>query len=47
MDFFGASYDKNMLPKIVLIVSQINKTLMKQIQNNQKSTGKSITAYGF
>jgi hypothetical protein len=43
-----------MLPKVVFdttafvkLVRTLNKTLMKQIQYNQKSIGKSIPAYGF
>jgi hypothetical protein len=57
MDFFGyktPSYDTNMLPKIVFdktalvklkLVTTLDKTLMKPIQNNQKSIGKSTPAY--
>jgi hypothetical protein len=48
------SYDTNMLPKVFFdktclsnlkLVITSNKTLMKQIQSNQKSLGKSIPAY--
>jgi hypothetical protein len=40
MDFFGAQdYDTNMLPKVVFDKKKPVKTLMKQIQNNQKSYG--------
>jgi hypothetical protein len=57
MDFFGhktPSFDTNMLPKIVFdktalvklkLVTALNNTLMKPIQTNQKSIGKSIPAY--
>ncbi len=38
------AYDTKMLLKVILI---LNKTLMAHIQNNQKSTGKSIPAFGF
>ncbi len=51
MDFFGAqtpSYDTNMRPKIVFVKFKIsnkwNKTLMKQIQNNQKIHRKIYTS---
>jgi hypothetical protein len=38
--------DKNVFVKFK-INNNLNKTLMKHIQNNQKSIGKSIPAYGF
>jgi|688.fasta_scaffold1555390_1 hypothetical protein len=57
MDFFGAPSDgTNMLPKVVFdktvfvklkLEITSNKILMKQTQNNQRSKGKSIPAYGY
>jgi hypothetical protein len=37
---------KQRLSNLIVVIT-LNKTLMKQIQNNQKSVGKSIPDYGF
>jgi hypothetical protein len=39
-------FDKTAFVKF-MISNNLNKTLMKHIQNNQSSIGKSIPAYGF
>jgi hypothetical protein len=39
-------FDKATFDEVNICTNQ-NETLMKQIQNNQKSIGKSIPAYGF
>jgi hypothetical protein len=39
-------FDKATFNEVNICTNQ-NETLMKQIQNNQKSIGKSIPAYGF
>jgi hypothetical protein len=40
-------FDKSAFVKILILVINLNKSLMKHIQNNQKSIGKSMPAYGF
>jgi hypothetical protein len=37
---------KQRLSNLIFVIT-LNKRLMKQIQNNQKSIGKPIPAYGF
>jgi hypothetical protein len=45
-NFWRLSLKKQRSWNLRLVIT-LNKTLMKHIQNNQKSIGKSIPAYGF